>query len=109
MTRPEDYEATDNPHCFTITMGEQSYGLTWHNTTVRKFKVGDGEYDYVLHQLEDGSFLYFFLNDKNATGIREFLEENDYPYRMDPALDQETIELYTRTQLSRLDDEIIKS
>lgn len=107
MATPEEHAGTDaEKHCLNLTVGEHEYSLTWSNTLVRKFLVGDGDYDHILHEASDDEVFYLFFNGETGADIRDFLEEHDYPYRVDPVLDDVTIDLYTESQAMRLEEEI---
>lgn len=89
-----------------LTIDGERYTLTWHNTLVKKFLVGEGAYDHLLHQLPDGKCLFIHLDGKVGMEVRNLLEENSYPHRVDPLVDDETVELLVREQTANLDEEI---
>lgn len=109
MAHPEDLSpetpSAESPE-IDLTIDDERYTLTWHNSLVRKFLVGEGEYDHLLHQLPDGKYLFLFLDGEVGVELRNHLEENSYPHRIDPVLDDETIKLYVRKQTMGLDEEI---
>lgn len=109
MTYPEDSSpelpSTNSPEIDLIIGGEK-YTLTWHNSLVRKFLVGEGVYDHILHRPPDGRDLFVFLDGEVGQQLRDLLTENSYPHRIDPILDNQTIEFYTRMQTASLEEEI---
>lgn len=92
------------PH-LAMKVGRESYCLTWQNTVLRTFAVGGGEFDYVFHELGDDQGVYLFFSRVEAGPfIKEFLEDNCYPIRHDPMLDEITINLYSKTLGLNIDE-----
>jgi hypothetical protein len=88
-----------------MKVGTESYTLTWENTVLRTFAVGNGEFDYVFHELDDNRGVYLFFSQLEVgPPIKEFLEENCYPIRHDPMLDAITINLYSNALSSQIED-----
>lgn len=107
MSTQEGYSSpeTESP-IFDLTLDGEVYSLTWHNTLLRTFLFGHGEFDHLLHQLPDGKYLFIFLDSEDGNKLRQQLEEMRYPIRTDPILDEETIEMYVKRQASQLENEL---
>lgn len=108
MATPEDlgnFSPGASPE-IPLTLGEDVYTLNWHNTLVRKFLTGEGQYDHLLHHLPDGQYLFLFLDSEDGIKLKEQLEEGLYPVRTDPILDKDTIEMYVNRQASLLESEL---
>ena len=87
-----------------LIIDDVSHRLTWENTLVRKFAVGSGDFDHMLHQVAEDQSIYIFLNHSEAgVEIKGHLEENSFPIRYDPILDDGTIELYARMESKSID------
>lgn len=108
---PENYEAeTPQPEysgpTIDLAVGERTYELTWHNTIVRTFTVGDGMYDHAIHKMPDGQLVAFSLRQENLQEIVTLLEEAQFPRRIDPYLDEPTLNWYTSIEASDMDSEL---
>ena len=62
-------------------------GLTWSNTLIRLFRIGDGEYDHLVVEIDED-----FVAVKADNSFLETLINLNYPIRIDPCLDTESIE-----------------
>ena len=90
-----------------LIVDEVMYRMTWRDTLVRTFDVGNGEYDHLLHRFsEDGSIYIFFNKVKAGDDIKKFLDENSFPHRRDPILDDEAVELFMRAEVKAMDREM---
>jgi hypothetical protein len=92
-----------------MLVGKENYHMTWRDTLVRTFSVGNGEYDHVLHDYkQDGSIYMFFSQMSDDTGgeLKSLLETHEFPHRRDPILDDETIDLFSRMEIQTIDSTI---
>lgn len=89
-----------------LALGENTYVFTWHDTLVRKFLIGEGEFDHLLHLMPDGTYLFLFLDGEDGSELKNRLDEHSFPVRVDPVLDESTIETYAKRQAADLDTEI---
>ena len=76
------------------------YILSWENTMVRKFKVGEGQFDYFIHDAPDGGGIYVFFRhlDDNEYEYRRMFDDYGFPEMISPILDEDTIALYARME-----------
>lgn len=82
-----------------LTIGEITYNLTWENTIVRLFKIGNGKFDHFLHSIgEDNCIYIFFTQAPESEELRTMFTENDYPTYSSPILDDDTIAWYDKVQ-----------
>lgn len=92
-----------------LNVGEESYHMTWRDTLVRTFSVGNGEYDHVLHEYGAGKSIFIFfshmLNDQGSE-LMSLFEVHSFPHRHDPILDDETIDLFSRMESQAIDSTI---
>lgn len=79
-----------------LSQDGKEYLLRWDNTEIRKFKVGDGAYDHILHQLSEGEVMFLFLSEMDDPSIVTQLEESDFAITISPILDETTISLYSQ-------------
>lgn len=75
--------------------------LTWQNTLVRCFGVGDGEYDHVVYWFADDHTALFYA----TKGFRDLLIELKFPYKFDPVLDESATECIATMQMADLEKE----
>lgn len=108
---PENHEAAAPQPEYSgpvveLRIGECRYELTWYNTIVRTFTVGDGEYDHAIHRLPNGQMVGFPLRQGNLQEFAAALEERQFPRRIDPYLDGSTLDWYTYMEASDMDREL---
>jgi hypothetical protein len=75
-TSPEICYKSDNRTLF----------LRWENTGLRIFEEGDGIYNHILHETDDGEPLRFFAQPE----VCELLIREDYPQQFDQVADDDT-------------------
>jgi hypothetical protein len=74
----------------TSPEGVRELCFRWNNTVVRKFRVGDGEFDHIEYRGGESLVIVFFdqLHDVGFD-LKNMLLENDYSVRIDPILTEE--------------------
>src|SRR4051812_14813839 len=97
------FNSENKPEIKVIVEGKQ-YILTWNNTLIRRFHVGGGEFDHVVVMLDKTSVLPIFLDQDDGESLRETLEENMFPIRFDPELDNDTIDLLVLKERKAFDN-----
>ncbi|MEI6237093.1 MAG: hypothetical protein WCP03_00625 [Candidatus Saccharibacteria bacterium] len=60
--------------------------LRWENTGLRIFEEGDGIYNHILHETEDGEALRFFAQPE----VCKLLIEEEFPQQLDQVADEDT-------------------
>jgi hypothetical protein len=98
LPRPEDYPE------YKLMIESTELSLRWDNTLIRRFVVGDGVFDHVLHVPSEGQALAIFLTAKEITEAIPYLEDNQYPCRTDPLPDEAVQDFYATVQGRRLGD-----
>lgn len=108
---PEDSEPL-RPHerdmpSMDLIIDEEKYHLTWSNTLVKKFLIGNGTFDHFLHTPpEEPNIFVFFDQTEAGEAVKEFLENNNFPVQIGPILDKQTIVLYSQIHSNKIDSEL---
>lgn len=89
-----------------LRMGEVHYQLKWKDTLVRQFLVGDGEYDHLIHNIDAGTSIFLFFGQlQTGDELKEMLAGYSFPIRVDPILDEQTINFYSRVESGSFEDQ----
>lgn len=87
-----------------INIGDEQYVLKWEDTTIRTYRVGDGEFDHIHHRLPDNKILILFNAMEDVPELVEILEGMNYPQRVDPVPEDIILHYYSVMLNNRLGD-----
>ena len=94
-----EYPIRISPEVSVILDGEERT-LTWDNTVVRKFTLGEGAFDHVVVDFDDYSGVF------RGDEIREMLIAMDFPLSISPTLKDEDIQIIAAWQMVQLGSEL---
>ena len=104
---PNQYSIYGNPEYDGPSISYEVDGipteLTWKNTVLRTFLVGDGAYDHIEYTDQDGVLKGVLLDYVDGEKIKEELRERSYPIRIDPIIDEATKQWFTELQARMID------
>jgi hypothetical protein len=69
---------------FTGESGEELITLTWFNTELRYFTVGEGSFDHVVVTIDDDTVIGIKATDE----VKQTLRDNNFPYNVSPYVDE---------------------
>lgn len=83
---------------------EGSFFLTPHDTFLRTFALGEGEFDHAIHIVPSSErSIAIFLADENPI-LREYLIENGYPSQEDEEPDAATYSYFDQARAKSMDE-----
>lgn len=89
-----------------LKLGNEEYSLSWDNTLLRTYLVGDGQYDHLIHQTPNGDHLFFLFDGDEGDMLKAYLEQNRFPIRVDPIVDGPTRDRFIDRQMFQLEKEL---
>jgi hypothetical protein len=95
-----DGEAVTSPEV-PIILGGNEVALTWHNTLMRYFGVGEGQNDFVVYLPDDKEFIVFRVDEET----KKRLERLRFPFSWDPILDEDAQECLTECIMAEAEQE----
>jgi hypothetical protein len=90
---------------FHITINGEYLRLGWDNTLIRRFLVGNGEFNHLVIETSPDEGLFVLFSQLDDTDLIEQLEAANYPFQVNPILDERTIALFARAQTTGLESE----
>jgi hypothetical protein len=100
MTSPNSDPFTKSPEV-EVLCGEESFTMTWNNTTVRQFGIGEGTFDHIVMDTET-SWLAFRCDETT----RQYLIDLKFPRTWSPILDEDAIECIAMCDTVELETEM---
>lgn len=97
-TGPENPSAARISPEIEFSYGEIESTMMWGNTLIRRFYEGEGAFDHVCHKLEDGRYIAF----QPSPALLEQLITDRFPSRLDPIVDEATIQWYAQVMSNEL-------
>jgi hypothetical protein len=96
----------DDPGVDVHLRGEDLH-FQWGNTTIRRYHVGDGEFDHLLYRpVDNENGLVIFMTQPDVGDLTELLESMNFPSRIDPIPEDIVLNLYAGMQSDRMESSL---
>ncbi|MBX4201800.1 hypothetical protein KW803_02815 [Candidatus Saccharibacteria bacterium] len=79
------------------------FTLNRDNTLIRRFDVGDGDFDFIMHKYSDENIVVVRLSQIEDASLIETLEATGFLTRTDPSLDTQSLEFLYDEWKSEID------